>query len=100
MTEEIIYTALLVINGLTWIAITLLFKEIIKKRWLYTFFPLIISSTCCAIVIVYRDRLFLTIPLVLTVSYYIYSVIRGMKMIDVLTIPFVLNIITASALIN
>ncbi|MEM1662308.1 MAG: hypothetical protein QXT47_04390 [Desulfurococcaceae archaeon] len=100
MIKEILYTTLLLINGFVWIAITLYFKNIIKKNWLYTLFPLIISSTCCTIVITYYNKLFLSIPLALTVSYYIYSVIRGMKMTDILLIPFVLNIIIASALIK
>lgn len=97
MIELIIIT---VLNCFLWVALTFIFKNIIKKMWLFTLFPLAIYTVASLVVISRVGEYLFLIPLGLLNLYYLLSLVKGFKLTDTLLIPTLSYIILTTLILS
>ena len=88
------YTVILAFMGIIWVLITMVFKDRIKKYWLYSLFPTIIYSIPIISYGVERD-MYVLLALTIVYTYLLIKLIRGFSFIDTLIIPSTLIVILA-----
>jgi len=73
--------------------ITTLFRDRIKKRWLYILFPTTIYDLGITYLLIIKQNHYVASILVLINAYYVAKIIKGTSLIDTLIIPALLIII-------